>query len=190
LFNYRGHSFEYWDHPYNDTRLNERAVEVPIALSVLRGDELDTLEIGAVLPHYLDWDNPQYPRHTVVDLYEQYPGVINADVLQWEPPRLYQRIISISTLEHLDDTLRFYAAVTRLQSWLEIGGTLLITVPHGQIGSLWMDAETVGREMPLVTRLDKAQPHEWHEADLATQALDYGHPLRWANSVYIAEYVR
>lgn len=72
---------------YNGTRLNERAVEVAVGLALLgqaTDGECSVLEVGAVLPHY----RAGWPAdgHTVIDLHEEYPGVINADVLTWEPP--------------------------------------------------------------------------------------------------------
>ena len=40
-------------------------------------------------------------RHAILDKFEQAPGVINEDALTWEPGRAFERILSISTFEHI-----------------------------------------------------------------------------------------
>ena len=49
-------TLQLFDHPYNTTILNERAVEIPVVMAWLyRGDPLgDVLEVGNVLQHYGD----------------------------------------------------------------------------------------------------------------------------------------
>ena len=62
-------------HDYHYTWLNERAVEVALALDLLeRHPGASVLEVGNVLGHYVPFE------HTVVDKYEQAPGVLNEDV--------------------------------------------------------------------------------------------------------------
>lgn len=123
---------EYLDHPYNVTAANERAVEVPLAAAFLEGVTGPVLEIGNVLAHY-----PIAGDRTVVDLNERGPGVINADVLTWVPPHRFDRIVAVSTVEHVGwdgpapQIHAAAAAIARLASWLAPGGALLVTVPIG-----------------------------------------------------------
>jgi hypothetical protein len=191
-FKYQRKTFEYFSHPYNTARLNERAVEVPVALAFLRGYEAVALEVGAVLPHYLDWDAPGYARHTVIDLYEPFPGVAPQDVLTWEPEGRYERILSISTLEHLGTRERFVKAVARLQGWVIKGGRLLVTVPAGWDNARWLTPSLLSALDMSVRRYDKTdiQAHLWSEVVPHTRfpPRRYGFPARWANTVYLLEY--
>src|SRR5438094_406404 len=59
---------------HNTAWLNERTVELPVALGALEGvDPADVLEVGNVLSHH------GLAGHTVVDKYEQVRGVVNED---------------------------------------------------------------------------------------------------------------
>jgi hypothetical protein len=115
---------------YNLTWLNERAVELPLAMQVVhRGGRI--LEVGNVLAHYGE------RGHEVVDRYERAPGVRNIDVLALEAGREWDRIVSISTVEHVGvddeprDPARAVEAVRLLAGRVAPGGELLITVPVG-----------------------------------------------------------
>jgi len=131
-FTFDGEALPYLYHRYNNTWMNERAVEVPIARRAIqqRGDGT-VLEIGNVLSHY------GAPQHEVVDKYEAGPGVRNIDVLDLEPERRWDLILSISTLEHVGvddaphDPGRGAIAAELLASRLAPGGELLLTVPVG-----------------------------------------------------------
>jgi hypothetical protein len=82
------------DHAYNHTSYNSRRVEIPIARWFLaQRPEARALEIGNVLAHYgpILWP--------VVDLRE--PGAINANVMAWRPETPVERLVSISTVEHI-----------------------------------------------------------------------------------------
>lgn len=132
-FQWNGQDLDYFDHPYNHTALNSRRVEVPIARWFLAHAPKNAriLEVGNVLAHY------QKVRWPVVDLRE--PGAINADIMAWSPPQPIDRLISISTLEHVGfgkyalGPRPSYprAAWDRLRSFLAPGGQLLATVPLG-----------------------------------------------------------
>src|SRR3990167_3580677 len=167
----QGKRYEYLDHTYNCTRQNERTVEVPPGLFLCQVKR-NVLEIGCVLPHYL----PDWPTHghEVIDLHEDFPGVINADVLTYEPSRQYDLIISISTLEHLGTVCRFQQALDRMQSWLFLNGLLFVTIPHGaaqyrQDCTPGLDPYVrMGHTGCQVLRLDKIDPanHLWRETPL------------------------
>jgi SAM-dependent methyltransferase len=125
-------TYEYLAHRYHYTWLNERAVEVPIVWDALAGaGEGRVLEVGNVLGHYGD------VRHTVIDRYERAPGVINADVIEFDDEDGFDLIVSISTLEHVgwDERPRDPAAAERafrhLVQLLAPGGSLVVTLPVG-----------------------------------------------------------
>jgi len=131
-FTFNGRTYHYLYHPYNLTWRNERAVEVPIALGYMdahRGQ--DILEVGNVLSHYVVID------HDVLDKYEEAPGVTNVDVVEFDPRKKYELIISVSTLEHVgwDETPRdpqkALAAIDNLVRLLAPAGELVMTAPLG-----------------------------------------------------------
>lgn len=131
-FEFRGKSYRYFWHRYNATWRNERAVEIPIARDFLAGvPPEEVLEIGDVMSNY----GPV--SHQVVDKYEKGEGVINADVCDFRPEKKYQRILSISTLEHVgwDEEPKNESKVLRafenLRGLLAPGGRLLVTIPVG-----------------------------------------------------------
>lgn len=133
-FRYDGADHPYLRHAYNYTWLNERAVEVPLAAAVLAATGADparVLEIGNVLAHY------RPVAHTVVDKYEQAPGVHNIDVVDIDLPGPFDLVLAVSTLEHvgLDEAVRDpekpARAIERLASLLAPGGRLWCTFPVG-----------------------------------------------------------
>jgi hypothetical protein len=86
---------EYFDHPYNNTIQNERAIEIPIALRYFEkfGKLNNFIELGAVLPYYLKNANhccidPIDPKATILEYAE------NIDYTN-------KHILSISTIEHI-----------------------------------------------------------------------------------------
>lgn len=122
----------YFVHRYHYTWLNERAVEVALALDLLEQHPgAEVLEIGNVLSHYADL------THAVVDKYERAPGVLNADVADLDLDRRFDVVMAISTLEHvgLDEDVvdegKPARAIERLRAHVRPGGLLWITHPVG-----------------------------------------------------------
>jgi hypothetical protein len=194
-FNLHGLELAYTDARYNTTRQNERAVEVPAGLHLYNkalAAGKSVLEIGAVLPHYL----PNWPKngHTVVDLFEKGRGITNDNVLTWQPPRAYDLIISISTLDHLLGPMELWLALERMRRWRNPGGLLFITLPANQPpevgGGPWLDALLKDRhalEASDLWRMDKVTPqwHLWEEVTGSQKpALGYNSPTWFANTVY------
>lgn len=189
-------TFMYWDEEltyetgeYNDARLNERAIEIPIAQWFMEGEVGTLIEIGNVLSHYRSED------HIIVDKYEQADDVLNVDVFS-----LIERcdmIIAISTIEHVrwdePDTGKDWdgsvKALEHLLSLLRVGGQMLVTVPMGW--NPYLDTAI----------LDGRIPHPWRQCTLVrdgegwvqTQGLShrrYAATTRWAESVWVAEWLR
>jgi hypothetical protein len=131
-FSFNGRSYRYFQHRYNDAWRNERTIEVPIVRHFLsQAPDGRTLEIGNVLSHY------GRIRHEVLDKYEQWPGVLNEDVVELKGEPAYDKIISISTFEHVGrdeqreqpEKVRF--ALERVHAVLKQGGRACLTFPVG-----------------------------------------------------------
>lgn len=139
-----GATFELWEreysyfiHRHNSTWLNERAVELPIAIDFVKGATGNGLEFGNVLMHYGHrggWD--------IVDRYERRPGVRNIDILNYDLNARLDFIVSISTLEHVGfderprDPGKVVAAFEHLTALLAPGGRMLLTAPLGHNAAL------------------------------------------------------
>jgi len=166
-FTFEGREYRYLYHPYNLTWRNERSVEVPIALELLRLYQgQPALEVGNVLSHYVDVD------HEVLDKYESAPGVINADAVEFDPGRKFELILSISTLEHIgwDEQPREpdkpLAAIRNLAGLLAPGGRMVATVPCGLnpgLDRLLLSADTPFQRTLAMRRL--LAVNRWEQVD-------------------------
>jgi hypothetical protein len=127
--------YSYFYHSYNTTYLNERAVEIPYfrrqIYSVLKTGGC-ILEIGNVLSHYerAYWD--------IVDKYEVGKGVVNVDIVDYRPKKMYDCIVAISTFEHIGfdevpkDTDKVLSILLLIrQRLLKPGGRLIFSIPTG-----------------------------------------------------------
>jgi hypothetical protein len=187
-FVFNGAPLPYVVQRYNHTFLNERAVEIAVALSFLADtDPADVLEVGHVLPHY------GHRGHTVVDKYEKtrlHP-VVNEDIMDYQPGRLFERIVCISTIEHVgwDERPRTpekaERAIERIRTLLRPSGRALLTYPIGW--NTHLDALLKAGRLPVqradfLKRINAA--NEWVQvaADEAF-ASRYGRPHRNANAV-------
>jgi SAM-dependent methyltransferase len=189
-FRYDGREYPYRLERYRVTWLNERSIEIPLALEQLRGHHPSAvLEVGNVLRHYVS------SPHRVVDKYERAVGVENIDVLEISPENRYPLILSISTLEHAGwdefprDPDKAAAAIQHLQRCLAPGGRLFFTVPLGWNPPL--DQALTGARLGL-TRIDclvRTGEREWRQVPWGTQGTRrYGAPFPWANAIVIGIY--
>jgi SAM-dependent methyltransferase len=192
-FRHDGADHAYLRHAYNYTWLNERAVEVPLAEAVLAGhDPARVLEVGNVLSHY------RPVRHTVVDKYEQRPGVHNVDVVDVDLPGPFDLILAVSTLEHVgldedvQDPGKPARAIAHLASLVAPGGRLWCTVPVGYNPELDRRLREDGlgfTRLSALRRLDRA--NRWAEAPLdEVWDIGYDRLLYTAHAVVVAELVR
>lgn len=191
-FWYDGTEYEIMRHRYCYTWLNERAVEVRLGLSVLdAAGGGRVLEVGNVLSHFREVD------HTVVDKYEQAPGVHNVDVVDLDLPDRYDLIISISTLEHVGfdeepkDPGKPARAVARLTELLAPGGRLWCTVPPGYNPSLDADLQAGRLGFTRLTALRSDRSGKWTEIPIE-RAWDgyYDWLLFTARTIVVAELVK
>ena len=126
-FAFHGETYHYFYHKYNSTWESERAIEVPIIWKIVKENrERRILEIGNVLSHYFVF------KHDIVDKYEKAKGVINQDVIDFQPPKKYDLIVSISTLEHIGwdekprDCTKILRAIENLESLLDNKGRIVV----------------------------------------------------------------
>lgn len=127
-FSFQDKNYNYFYHTYNSAWKNERTVEIPIILKILRDNKsTQILEIGNVLSHYT------HTNHDIIDKYEKSDGVTNQDVIEFRTEKKYDLIISISTIEHigLDEKSRnknkIPEALRNLESMLNDEGKIIIT---------------------------------------------------------------
>lgn len=189
IFDFGGKTYRYFLPLDSTARRCERAVELPIAWDrVRRVDPAKTLEVGNVLSNF-------FPvRHLVVDKYEQVPGVVNEDVVEFSPRRSYDLIVSISTLEHVGwdepgprDPPKVLRAIEKLRSHLTEGGELFVTFPRGWNSEL--DRFISEGRIPFSQRRCLKQvsaDNHWEEVDCDDlEGVAYGAPFPHANGITI-----
>jgi len=176
-FVYRGEAHKYFHHWKVTTFLNERAIEIPIVIGEIQKSRPQTLlEIGNVLSHYTNLS------HTVVDKYEVAEGVVNIDVVDFDPVTEFDMIVSISTLEHVgwdeipkekEKTLK---ALNNLERLLNRDGRLICTFPWGY--NLYLDKLLEDNRLPFSQLLYFKRfnfKNEWQEGKDGNKACE----LHW-----------
>jgi len=104
-FDFNSHSLEYFFHSYNNFRLTERAIEIPIIKFYLEQEGYQqVLEIGNVTNYYYDYFREVFvgKRKVVVDKFEVASDVISMDICKYKPNTRFDFVFSISTFEHMD----------------------------------------------------------------------------------------
>jgi len=186
-FTFDERDYHYLFHPYNLTWRNERAVEIPIALGYLQGRRGGSiLEVGNVLSHYVATD------HDILDKYEKAPGVTNEDVVEFDPHKEFDLIISVSTLEHIgwDETPRdpdkTPAAVHNLVRLLAPAGEFVFTAPLGLNPEFDRLVETGALPLDEIRALKRVRGNYWRQVRLETVlGADYGKHSFRANAIVV-----
>lgn len=176
-FTFDGEVFDYADYAYNTTRLNERAVEIPLARRFIATNGID-LEVGNVLCHY------GHDGHQVVDRYEQGENIDNIDVFDVEGR--VSSVVSISTVEHVrwDEPRRDpQGAIRAVEHLREIADHVFITVGLGQHPRLDEYLMAVDANASTLIR----DGDNWVQTDEPVW-LPYAKSTRWAESVWIGEW--
>ncbi len=189
-------TYKVGDHQYtvlwslvNRTWRNERAAELPIALSLLDGFSPDrVLEVGNVLSWY------GRVGHLIVDKYERGGNVLNVDVVDIDLPRSFDLILSVSTLEHVGwdekprDPDKLVRALAAMRRHLSSDGTLFVTLPVGwnpNVNRLLEEGRLDFDELRYLKRVSRAS--DWLETDW-TEVRDcrYGDPYPGAGAIILA----
>jgi len=179
-FVFRGESYPYLYSYSNFTFLNERAVEVPIVRKIWNQNTgRRILEVGNVLSQY-------YPvEHDVLDKYERVDGIINQDVVDFNPEKKYDLIICISTLEHVGwderpkDPEKLLRAIDNLRELLDKQGEIIVTIPLGYnpaIDDLIRKGKIQFSELRCLKRIsgnNRWIETEWQEVERSTYNNNY-----------------
>ncbi len=187
-FLFEGVALPYEYNFYNTTWLNERMIEAPIGQYIVQMQPHGAaiLEVGNTLKYYYRYAGD------VVDKYEVVPGVINADIADFNPGKQYDLILSLSTMEHVgfDEDIKDPGKISRslvtLASHLKSGGKMVVTVPLGYNSSL---DEDIKHNRLLFTRaifMKRVGMRVWERADAPYwQEIYYGSPFPCANWIMI-----
>jgi len=149
-FKFQNKQYKYFWHKYGITSNTERAVEIPIIRDMIKNNKSKRiLEVGNVLSHYYPTD------HDVLDKYERGEKVINKDIVDYNPSKKYDLIVTISTLEHIGldekpddilkvtlwkdpvkhlkniDPIKILKVIEHLKEITAEGGKIIITIPLG-----------------------------------------------------------
>ncbi len=191
-FKFNGKKYHYFYHRNWITWNNERSVEVPIALEIIKKHKgKDFLEVGNVLMNFIEYDRD------IVDKYEIAPGVLNEDIVDFNPGKKYDIIITISTLEHVGwdekprEALKFFKAIKNLKRLLKTGGNIIITIPKGNnpvLDNLIMEKKSPFIKSFFLKRVSKN--NRWKQVPLKKiRNTRYGSFVRWSASAVIIGYI-
>jgi hypothetical protein len=187
FFVFNDQEYAYFEHPYNGTWMNERAVEIPLMWEQLKSYSPErVLEVGNVLSHYF------VTKHAVVDKYERRPGVISNDILDVELPQKFDCIVSISTLEHIgwDETPRVpgkhISAIMKMKQLLSVDGKLFATVPLGYNPSFDQDLFSGKLGCSQAFYFKRLTKETWCQASLdQVRASRYGEKYRTTDGLAV-----
>ncbi len=189
-FTFKGEKYGYFYHNYNEAWGNERTIEIPIIKKYV--DEYDCdeiLEVGNVLSHYFK------TCHDVVDKYEKAEGVINQDVVDYNPKKRYRLIVTISTLEHVgwdeepQNPEKVFLAMDNLKNCLAPGGKLIVTIPIGgnpHLDNYLKSGELKFTENYYLKRISKS--NKWVELGSKFIEASYSSPYPLANALFVGIY--
>jgi SAM-dependent methyltransferase len=134
-FEFQGNTYRYLFHPYCTSWKNERAIVIPIIWDIVKRNKEQKkriLEVGNVLSYVF------YVNHDVLDKYEIKDGIINEDVVDFNPSNQYDLIVSIFTLhlvgwyETPRNPVKSLRAIENLKRILAAGGQMIVVHPLGQ----------------------------------------------------------
>jgi len=187
-FRFLGRNLKYFYYPYNATWRNERAIEIPIAISFLRqyrGKKV--LEIGNVLSYYYS------VRHDILDKYEKAKGAINEDIVDFTPKEKYDFIVSISTLEHVGwdeipkEPRKLLKGIQNLKKHLNEGGKIVATMPWGHNPELDKMVKSNELKFSKVYFLKRvSRDNRWRQVGIEDiEHVKYGKPYFAANALVV-----
>jgi SAM-dependent methyltransferase len=193
-FHFQGKSYHYVFHRYCTTWKNERCAIIPIALDIIKEYQnrgKNVLEIGNVTSHI-------YPViHDVVDKYEIADGVINEDVVEFQPSKRYDLILSIVTMQHVgynespQDPTKIIKAMENLKKIVSPNGIIIIIHALGE--NKEMDELLKNGKLEFNQRfyLKKFSKYKWAEAKWEdVKDLPYDYSIPTARAVLIGIFVK
>jgi hypothetical protein len=188
-FKFHGNTYRYLFHSYLATWRNERAVVVPIVWDIVKKSHEQKkriLEVGNVLSYYFS------VQHDILDKYEVKEGVINEDVVDFNPLKQYDVIVSILTLssvgwyEDPQDPKKVLRAINNLTRLLASGGQMVVVLELGynpEMDKLLKSGELRFDEHYYLKRVSG---YRWEEVDrLDLNEIKYDKSIQSANEVII-----
>jgi SAM-dependent methyltransferase len=170
-FSFNGKKYFYFWGYHNKTWTNERMVEIPIVRDIVKTFRPEVvLEVGNVLSHYFK------VRHDIVDKFELRKNVINKDISDFHPDKKYNLIVSISTLEHIENIDRVFKNLNNL---LTKDGMILFTIPVGY--NKLADEYVSKMNLSFLRRIS---PSAWVQVD-NLDGIEYNYPFQFANGVIV-----
>ena len=162
----------------------ERGLELALAARAVAGvAPADVLEVGNVLAPAGLADG-----HTIVDKYEVGPGVLNVDIVDFEPDRRFRLAVCVSTLEHVGwdeeprDPDKAGEALDRIAT---LADGLFVTIPVGHHRAL-EDRFVTGPFDDVVLAVRTSRTARWEPRPLAERgSIRYGEPYACGNGVLI-----
>jgi hypothetical protein len=132
-------------------------------------------------------------QHDILDKYEESPGVLNEDIVDFAPDVPYEAVLCISTLEHVgwdekprerDKCLRAYQNLRKI---LAPEGAMLLTSPVGQNAFLDDYIAEQALDFPEIHYLKRiSKDNTWREVTLAeVRGSKYHDPFRNANALFV-----
>ncbi|MBI2888547.1 MAG: hypothetical protein HYY10_01350 [Candidatus Liptonbacteria bacterium] len=191
-FRFHGEELAYVYSRYNFTWASERIVEIALGqwflTKVKAAGAKRVLEVGNVLSHYGSF------THDILDKYEEGPRVLNEDVVTFTPNRLYDAIVSLSTLEHVGwdsyesrEPEKVLRAVENLVHCIAPGGKMLVTMPFGY--NSFVDQCVAERRFPFTSMYflkRVSQANEWKEVPFEeVKGQPYNAPYFAANAIVV-----
>jgi hypothetical protein len=188
-FEFQGNSYRYFFHPYGTTWRNERAPVIPIIWDIVkksREQEKRILEVGNMLSYYFKVD------YDILDKYEIVDGVINEDVVHFNPSKRYDLIVSPLSLmsvgwdEDPQDPNKVLHAINNLKRLLAPGGKIVVALGLGH--NLGMDNLLKSGELRFDRHyyLKRISGYRWKEVDrLDLNKVKYDDYIPTANEVLV-----
>jgi SAM-dependent methyltransferase len=188
-FEFQGNTYRYFFHPYGTTWRNERAPIIPIIWDIVkksREQEKRILEVGNMLSYYFKVD------YDILDKYEIVDGVINEDVVHFNPAKRYDLIVSPLSLmsvgwdEDPQDPNKVLRAINNLNRLLAPGGQMVIAFSLGY--NLGMDKLLKSGELRFDKHyyLKRISGYRWKQVDRQDlNEVKYDKSIPTANEVLI-----
>jgi hypothetical protein len=170
----------------NEVYNSERTIELPVIEEEVKHSS-KVLEVGNVLKQYFP-----HMIHTVVDKYEIADGVINQDILDYEPDSIYDLVVSISTVEHIgfDEPVKEHdKAIRAIEKIRSLGKRSIITFPMGYNPYLDNDVKNI-MDAVQVRLMKRVSPdNRWIEVPVEFESTKtYNSPFKYGNWVLFMEF--
>jgi hypothetical protein len=188
-FKFDGKTYHYFFHPYCTTWRNERAALIPIMWDVVKKNREQgkrILEVGNMFSYYFKVD------HDILDKYEITDGVINEDVVEFNPSKRYDLIVSPISLmsvgwdEDPQDPNKVLRAINNLNRLLAPGGQIFVALGLGH--NLGMDKLLKSGELRFDKHyyLKRVSGYRWKEVDgLDLNKVKYDDSIPTANEMLL-----